>query len=132
MQTAAGPARATRPGSPGLSQPRVHELCLDLTVFDALAGVLDPPVLAQVYREFLLQTRSRVEELRSKPNYGNRPALAHTIKGTAGMLGARAIAGHAERLESGQGEGETAKTLAAMLTACAALDAALRERRILP
>ncbi len=130
MQTAVGRARAKPSGLSRPPQTYAFEPSLDTAIFSALAEALDRVVLAQIYREFLSQTRSRIEELSSRRDKYTRAALAHTIKGTAGMLGARSLATWAACLEHAEGEGETEKMLTAMLAACAALDAALRERQI--
>ncbi len=137
MQTAAGQGRATSLGAQVPPRTCAHEVCLDAAVldaavFDALAAVLAPSVLAQIYREFLVQTQGRVEQLSFGSDTDLRRALAHTVKGTAGMLGARAVASCAEALEGARSRRDEQKTLAAMLAACAMLHAALREKRVLP
>lgn len=130
MQTAAGQARATRPSPQGLPRACAEEPCLDAPAFAALAGVLDSSVLAGIYREFLAQTRSRLHQLSSGADRELRAALAHSIKGTAGMLGARSVASCAERLERVESEREAAVVLRAMAAACDRLDGELRERQV--
>ena len=128
MQATAERTSAVRSRSRRLLPPCALEPSLDPAVFGALASALNPVVLAQIYREFLAQTRSRIEEPSIQNDDQARASLAHTIKGTAGMLGAEAIARCAAYLETP--EAEVKGTLTAMSTACAALETALRERQI--
>ena len=128
MQATAERTSAVRSGSGRLLPPCALEPSLDPAVFGALASVLDPVVLAQIYREFLSQTRCRIEEPSMQHDTQIRASLAHTIKGTAGMLGAEAIARCAAYLE--EPKADVKGTLTAMSAACAALETALRERQV--
>ena len=120
-----------RPGAQNRACPCVPEASLDSALFDSLRTVLNGTVLAQIYREFLAQTRSRIEEHTTKLDPGRLRPFGHTVKGTAGMLGALAIAHHAELLEEVAADPvRAAERLSVMLAACAALEAALRERQI--
>ncbi len=104
---------------------------LDTVLFDSLQGILNGTTLAQIYREFLQHTRSRIEEHAVRLDPERLRALGHTVKGTAGMLGAAAVAQLALRLEERAADpAAAAEELSAMLAACAALEAALRERQI--
>ena len=72
---------------------------LDLATFGAFRDVLDPKTLADIYREFLEGTAKRVTALPGLRDREELGRLAHTLKGTAGMLGAGRVAALAARLE---------------------------------
>ena len=130
----AGNRRAEQLDAPGASEsptPCTSAPSLDPDLFESLRGTLDRAVLAQIYREFLAHTRSRIEEHAIKLDPQRLRSLGHTIKGTAGMLGAAAMAKRAALLEEEAADpAKAAHGLSAMLAACAALEAALRERQI--
>ena len=128
-----GTDEQARSGRPGLKSPAppCAPAPLDTVLFDSLQGTLNGTTLAQIYREFLQHTRSRIEEHAVRLEPERLRALGHTVKGTAGMLGAAAVAQLALRLEERAADPAAAEEkLSAMLAACAALEAALRERQI--
>ncbi len=105
---------------------------LDPEIFNSLHEVLDASVTAEIYREFLSQTRLRFASLAAgTPDLTRMREAAHTLKGTAGMLGAKQIAAGAERLESAvSGNGDAASIIRQILGDCGSLEAALRIRQV--
>jgi HPt (histidine-containing phosphotransfer) domain-containing protein len=97
---------------------------LDAGVFATLRAAMPLSSLTQIYSVFLADTRERVASLlvaldRSKIS-SIFPAAAHAIRGSAGMIGATAIASLAERLE------QRPESLAGLLAACEQLEDRLR------
>ena len=90
------PFRALLNGS--LHSPIV-EPTLDMNIFHGLRSFLEPAQLAEMYREFLRLTRNRLEVLRADPPPETVRNITHTIAGTAGMLGAQALATQARQIE---------------------------------
>jgi HPt (histidine-containing phosphotransfer) domain-containing protein len=127
---------------PGLTLQHVDELpasaqsrgesvaAVDNEILSFLQQTLDPVVLARIYAEFLERTRGRIAELTALDQAGVRE-FAHTVAGTAGMLGATALAicaGAAGPLQPGSSElGRLARTLEA---ACEHLETELRLQRV--
>ncbi len=74
---------------------------LDMEVFSALVELLDPSVIADTYREFLAQTRLRLGSLPKADETRQLHEVAHTMRGTAAMLGASGIAILVTQLEHG-------------------------------
>lgn len=104
---------------------------LDVEVFSALTELLDASVVADTYREFLAQTRLR---LRSMPDAGEIKQLhsvAHTMRGTAAMLGASGLATLITQLEHGPITTLMLEQVTKQLErACTRLELALRQARI--
>jgi HPt (histidine-containing phosphotransfer) domain-containing protein len=71
---------------------------LDREAFEALESFLPPEELAELYREFLRLTCQRLDLLRGGMAPEMIRSVAHTIAGTAGMLGAQQIANLASQL----------------------------------
>ncbi len=108
------------------------EPTLDAAILASLRELLDAGIVAGIYREFLAQTQARLTSLEAPADPKHVCELAHTIKGTAGMLGAKAIAACAAELEDGPGSPEHLRRQVDRLgEACRALDAALRQERVL-
>ena len=123
--------RSTHPGQPSPLPSCAPLPSLDTTLFGSLQETLNGSTLAQIYREFLCNTRSRIEEHAVRLEPERLRTLGHTVKGTAGMLGAAAIAHRAALLEQrAEDPAAAAEELSSMLAACAALEAALRERHV--
>jgi HPt (histidine-containing phosphotransfer) domain-containing protein len=72
---------------------------LDRETFEGLEAFLPPEQLAELYREFLRLTCQRLELLRGRIPLETLRAVAHTLAGTAGMLGAQQIANLARQLD---------------------------------
>ncbi len=107
------------------------EPVLDLAIFGAFRDVLDPKTLAGIYRDFLLQTGARVAALPRLQDREELSGLAHTLKGTAGMLGANRVAARAAQLERELAAGPDLALAAQQLAeACTALRAALIQAQV--
>ena len=105
---------------------------LQQEIFDSLCHLLDKAVLTQIYSEFLAQTRLRVHALTQSADPQVVQAMAHTIKGTAGMLGADRIAAAAKQLEDDPATGsDLSAALAEIAEGCTALEAALNGKQVL-
>ena len=127
----------SRPEStdPNLHGPGLDPICaasvLDLHVFEPLRALLDPATLSELYAGLLKQTRLRLSAAEQAGEPDDVRATAHAIRGSAGMLGAAALAGLAAALEAhpvpADGLHQALKT---MREGCAALEAALRERQV--
>ncbi len=106
---------------------------LDLATFGAFRDVLDPHTLADIYREFLQTTATRVAALPGLRDREELARLAHTLKGTAGMLGANRVAARAARLEQElelPGEPDLRTTADELGEACAELRVALARQQV--
>ncbi len=105
---------------------------LDLATFAAFRDVLDPQTLADIYREFLHTTAARVAALPGLRDRGEELGrLAHTLKGTAGMLGANRVAALAARLEQElPGKPDLRQTADELAKACTELRVALGRERV--
>ncbi len=104
---------------------------LDAAVFLGLSELLERSVLAQIYHEFLNGTRARLQALAAVPEPTTLKNTGHTIKGTAGMLGARALADCAAQLEQASTAGKQARRLIRrMLHHCDSLEAELKFRQV--
>lgn len=79
--------------------PAAEEPVLDPAIFGAFKDVLDAKTLGEIYREFLLQTQTRLAALPHLRDREELERLAHTLKGTSGMLGAARVAALAAQLE---------------------------------
>ena len=109
--------------------PKAKDIpALNREIFDSLSHVLDKALLGQIYCDFLAQTRLRADTLAQSADCAAVQATAHTIKGTAGMLGATYIAAVAEQLENDPVTGsDLSAALAELMQDCTALEAALRK-----
>ena len=105
---------------------------LDPDVYGYLTETLAPNVLAGIYSEFLERTRDRLATLMSTDSIGLHE-FAHTLGGTAGMLGARelvrAVAPLA-RMEPGSPELERIAHL--LSAACDTLEKVLLRTQVHP
>ncbi len=112
--------------SPAGENPAV----LNMEVFSFLQEMLDAGILAQIYLEFLERTRERIRDLVSLDPEGVRE-FAHTAAGTAGMLGATALAAYAGAAGGMEPGSPALRQLARSLEAeCERLETELRGRRI--
>ncbi len=125
-----GHQRAAMPTLP----PGMTQIDLDPAVFGALRGMLPTDVLAHTYREFLKRTRAQLVAFSAAddPSRANeRGDLGHTIRGTAGMLGATQVAVCAAALERTKVTASELRTAVTSLhTACTALESALRKEQV--
>lgn len=118
-----------------LLAPEQYPVCLppllDLQIFEALRAVLDSATLSHIYAELLKQTRLRLTGLEQATHPDQVQAVAHSICGSAGMLGAATLAAAAAALEAHPTPDENlVRALESMRRGCAALEAALRERQV--
>ena len=104
-------------------------MILDASIFDTLRELLDEDTLASTYREFLAVTRARIAGAPGLNDVEAMHLLGHTVRGTAGMLGAVEVADCAGRLER-ETPGDYKILLAAVDRACAALEDALRKAEV--
>ncbi len=104
---------------------------LNLDVFRSLLEFLDPSVLTQTYREFLLQTRAKIHFLKGGVSLAETHDVAHALRGTAGMVGADEIAAIAGGLEEEPTSGAPLVVLLECLHgSCTRLEAALRKEQL--
>ena len=104
---------------------------LDPAVFTSFRSFLDEAAAAQVYRIFLADTRQRIGVIAADPACSEAAGLAHTVKGTAGMLGASAIAYRAAQVEHCLPHPPSiASLLARLYDDCAALEAELKHKGV--
>ncbi|MBT9331442.1 Hpt domain-containing response regulator [Paracidobacterium acidisoli] len=78
---------------------------VDTRVFSALQRSMPPAALREVCEAFFEDSRKRVTELRTMAEAGDFAAvrrLAHTLKGSASMIGASGMAGIASVIETGE------------------------------
>ncbi len=105
---------------------------LDVEVFSALVELLDPFVIADTYREFLAQTRLRLGSLPKADETRQLHEVAHTMRGTAAMLGASGIATLVTQLEYGPITASRLKKITEQLEdSCTRLELALRRVQVL-
>ncbi len=94
--------------------------------------MLAPVIITQIYGEFLTLTRLRLQTLPEIFDRQQVGELAHTIKGTAGMLGAQQIAACAEQLESDLDSHRAFESTVQRLgKACLELETELRKEQVL-
>ncbi|WP_372397949.1 response regulator [Azospirillum sp. HJ39] len=72
---------------------------LDREVLDQLAQDLDADLLADVLRQFVDETRERVDRIVAETDRAILTREAHTLKSTAGTFGARSLCNAARALE---------------------------------
>lgn len=100
---------------------------LDQPVFQALLDLIGPLVTAQTYEQFLQHTQARLEALLESSNTDFVRKEAHSLRGTAGMFGASALAAQAGALEKNVVTGrELTPRIHAMQVSLEALRAALQ------
>jgi HPt (histidine-containing phosphotransfer) domain-containing protein len=112
--TSAGDTRA-------VSTPHAALPDLDDAIFERLGVAMHPDDLARLFAVALTDTRSRAADIESAIAAGDDATLraqAHAIKGSAAMLGARALADAASRLEH-TGIQPDARPQLAQILACA-------------
>lgn len=102
---------------------------LDPRVFQTYSELFSPELLGEVYRDFLAQTRERLASMSQGVSLESMRSTAHTIAGTAGMLGAGRIARRAAQLEREESECGP-RQLDSLLGACMSLEAQLRNRKV--
>lgn len=119
----------------GSMQPRSlsspQSVVLDTGIFRGLKELFDEDLLSETYRTFLMESRERLRSLHGK--FEERPfrELGHTLRGSAGMLGAPQVAVFATLLEHlTPGSEGMADALTALSNACDALERALREQGV--
>jgi HPt (histidine-containing phosphotransfer) domain-containing protein len=116
---------------PAPVQPGSEDLgAVDQEVLSFLQQTLDARVLARIYWEFLERTRGRIDGLATLDRAGLRE-FAHTVSGTAGMLGATALAVYAGAAGALEPCSRELEQLARMLEgACEHLESQLRRQRV--
>jgi CheY-like chemotaxis protein/HPt (histidine-containing phosphotransfer) domain-containing protein len=87
-----------------LDDPKAH--VLDDQIYRKLQRMMPPAALAEVYRVCIGDARTRAMEMRElasgdEENVQTMRRLAHSIKGGAGMVGARLLAKAAAQIELG-------------------------------
>lgn len=76
---------------------------LDGEIIDQMARLVDRAGIAQVLQVFLDSLPRMLDELQATVSRGDAAAarsVAHSLKGSAAMLGARRVAAHAAELEA--------------------------------
>ncbi|MBP2300442.1 response regulator [Azospirillum picis] len=92
---------------PGNAVPAAREgEVLDHDVLAQLAQDLDADLLEDVLRQFVAETRERVERMAAAADTAILMREAHTLKSTAGTFGARALCAAARTLEAACREAE--------------------------
>ncbi len=105
---------------------------LDAEVFSTLAELLNPSVIADTYREFLAQTRLRLCSMPKADETEQLHNLAHTMRGTAAMLGANGLAILVTQLEHGSMTPLRLEQITRQLQrGCTRLELALRQTQVL-
>ena len=92
-QSALNDSLAVHPEKPGRCA------ILDREIFETLHTTLPTSALQEIFAIFLADTRQRLAVLAESKAAGSMPHVVHSIRGSAGMIGAVAIAALAERLE---------------------------------
>jgi len=80
------------------------EPALDVAVYEKMARMMSPAALREVYEACLGDAHRRVQEMRvaaEADDLASIPGIAHSLKGSTGMIGARKIALAAAELELG-------------------------------
>jgi HPt (histidine-containing phosphotransfer) domain-containing protein len=104
---------------------------LDPEAFTALRDVFDEQTLADTYREFLSQTRSRLIQIPPAPDSAFLSTFGQTLRGSASMFGAMAIALLATELEhSPRTPADSAAFVVQLSHACNQLESALRANKV--
>ncbi len=104
------------------SPPCQAELILDMNILRTFQTFLAPPDIAAIYGEFLRLTRDRLGLLVGNPSGEMLENEAHTIAGTAGMLGACQLAARAKELTAATGHDASLTTaISRLYAACDAL-----------
>ena len=94
---------------------------LDEAVFQKMSGMMPPAALREVYEASLNDARAREQGMRAAArggDLGSIRVIAHTLKGSAGMVGARKLAACAAELELGTYETEQVFELIDKLLSC--------------
>lgn len=107
---------------PELSQAAIaDEPALDEAVYQKMSRMMPPEALREVYEACLNDTRARHAEMRAAAAANDLPSvrmIAHTLKGSAGMIGARKLASAAAGIELGVYEAEEVFGLLDNLLSC--------------
>jgi CheY-like chemotaxis protein/HPt (histidine-containing phosphotransfer) domain-containing protein len=95
---------------PDLSQAATaNEPALDEAIYQKMSSMMPPEALREVYEVCLNDTRARHAEMKAAAAANDLPSvrrIAHTLKGSAGMIGARKLASAAAEIELGVYEPE--------------------------
>ena len=125
------PAGSTKPGDASALLPESAPPVLDPAIFGSLRELLDGPILARTYREFLVQTRLRLKTFAVAADEKAVRAMAHNLRGTAAMLGANRIAASVAQLEEKAASSQLIAQVVERLHAeCARLESALRKEQV--
>jgi len=109
--------------TPELSQAATaNEPVLDEAVYQKMSRMMSPEALREIYEACLNDTRARHAEMRAAAAANDLllvRRIAHTLKGSAGMIGARKLASSAAEIELGVYETEQVfNLLANLLSSC--------------
>jgi CheY-like chemotaxis protein len=94
---------------------------LDEVVYQKMSGMMPPAAVREVYEACVEDARARGREMRvaaSADDLTTVRRIAHTLKGSAGMVGARKLAAIAADLELGANEPEQVFKLTGNLLSC--------------
>jgi two-component system sensor histidine kinase/response regulator len=98
------------------------EPALDEAVYQKMSRMMPPEALREVYEACLNDARSRHAEMRAAAAANDLPSvrrIAHTLKGSTGMIGARKLASSAAEIELGVYEpGQVFNLLDNFLSCC--------------
>ena len=124
----AGVVEPSTPQTPDVALPRIPGLDVD----DGLTRVAgNVELYTKLLRRFVTQEADVADRIRRSLEAGDRTTaerLAHTARGVAGSLGARAVQEASEALESALRSGSDAPALGALISMVETTMATLRER----
>jgi two-component system, NarL family, sensor histidine kinase BarA len=92
------------PASVSLTTGDENRPALDEAVFQKMSRMMPPTALREVYEACLKDARAREQEMRAAAAANDLPSvrrIAHTVKGSAAMVGAKKLAASAAELELG-------------------------------
>jgi len=98
-----------------------HAPALDEAVYQKMSRMMPPGALSEVYEACLKDARAREQEMRAAAGAGDLASvrrIAHTLKGSAGMVGAGRLTTCAAELELGSYEEEQLFKLIDKLLSC--------------
>jgi len=94
---------------------------LDDTVYQKMSRMMSPAALREIYEACMNDVLAREKEMRAAAAANDLPSvrlIAHTLKGSAGMVGARKLASAAAELELGVYEPQKVFELIGNLLSC--------------
>ncbi len=116
------------PAESGDDTLHVHAAALDPSIFGSLRELLDEPILKQTYSDFLANTRLRLQTFPAASEEKAVQEVAHSLRGTAAMLGANQISRAIAQLErEPASSARVARVVEQLFADCTTLEAALRK-----